>query len=81
MDNLRRCLETVQQDALSKCGHLDHMIVGHVKCGQGQKALELFEWMQQEDAQPDSATFVVVLNARASMVALQEGRCVHEQSI
>ncbi len=40
-----------------------------------------FQQMQQEGAQPDSATFVVVQNACASMVALQEGRCVHEQSI
>jgi pentatricopeptide repeat protein len=29
-----------------------------VKCGQGQKALELFQQMQQEGMQPDSVTFV-----------------------
>jgi pentatricopeptide repeat protein len=57
------------------------MILGHVKCGQGQKALELFRKMQQEGVRPDSVTFVGVLNACASIVALEEGRHVHEQII
>jgi pentatricopeptide repeat protein len=57
------------------------MILGHVKCGQGQKALELFQQMQQESVQPDPITFVGVLNACASVVALEEGRCTHEQII
>jgi pentatricopeptide repeat protein len=39
------------------------MILGHVKCGQGQKALELLRQMQQEGVLPDSVTFVGVLNA------------------
>ncbi len=30
------------------------MIFGHVKCGQGQKELGLFQHMQQEGVQPDS---------------------------
>jgi len=34
------------------------MIFGHVKCGQGQKALELFWEMQQEGVQPNIVTFV-----------------------
>jgi pentatricopeptide repeat protein len=54
------------------------MILGHVKCGQGQKALGLFQQMQQEGVQPDSVTFVWVLKACASMVAIEEGRCVHQ---
>jgi pentatricopeptide repeat protein len=57
------------------------IILGHVKCGQGQKALELFRQMQQEGVQPNSVTFVGVLNACASVVALEEGRCVHQQII
>ncbi|KAH8954826.1 hypothetical protein BDL97_08G101800 [Sphagnum fallax] len=57
------------------------MILGHVKCGQGQKALELFQQMQQEGMQPDSVTFVGVLNACASVVAIEEGRCAHQQII
>jgi pentatricopeptide repeat protein len=57
------------------------MVLGHVKCGQGQKALELFQQVQQEGVQPNSVTFVGVLNACASMVAYEEGRSVHEQII
>ncbi|CAM6038741.1 unnamed protein product [Sphagnum compactum] len=59
------------------------MILGHVKCRQGQKSLELFRQMQQEGegVQPDPVTFVGVLNACASVVALEEGRCTHEQII
>jgi pentatricopeptide repeat protein len=44
------------------------MILGHVKCGQGQKALELFRQLQQEGVWPDSVTF-------------EEGSSVHEQII
>jgi hypothetical protein len=57
------------------------MILGHVKCGQGQKELELFQQMQQQGLRSDSVTFVGVLNACASLVALEEGRCAHEQII
>jgi pentatricopeptide repeat protein len=37
------------------------MILAHLKCG--QKALGLFQQMQQEGVQPDSVTFVGVLKA------------------
>jgi pentatricopeptide repeat protein len=45
------------------------MVLEHVKCGQGQKALELFEQMQQEGVCPDAVTFVGVANPSASLVA------------
>jgi pentatricopeptide repeat protein len=57
------------------------MILGHVKCGQGQKARGLFQQMQQEGVQLDSVTFLRVLKACASMVAIEEGRCVHQDMI
>jgi pentatricopeptide repeat protein len=57
------------------------MVLGHVKCGQGHKALELFQQMQQEGVQLDSVTFAGVLKACASVVAIEEGRCVHQQII
>jgi len=57
------------------------MILGHVQCGQGQKALELFRQMQWDGVQPDSVTFVGVLKACASVVGIEEGRCVHQQII
>ncbi len=83
-------------DMYAKCGSIEEawkvfnkmpsqtwttMILGHVQCGQGQKALELFRQMQQEDVRPSSVTFVGVLKACASVGAIEEGRCVHQQII
>jgi len=36
--------------------------------------------MQHEGVQPDSLSFVGVLKACASMVVIEEGRCVHQQN-
>jgi len=75
-------VEEFQQDAISRCMVTwITMTLGHIKCWQGQKALQLFQQMQQESVQPNSATFLGVLNTCASIVALEEGRCVHEQII
>jgi pentatricopeptide repeat protein len=57
------------------------MIMAYVKCGQDQQALKLYQQMQREGTQPDAFTFVGVLNACAGIMALKEGRCVHEQII
>jgi len=57
------------------------LILGHVKYGRGQKALELFQQMQREGVQPDAIIFVGVLNACASIMALEEGRRGHEHII
>ncbi len=57
------------------------MVFGHVQCREGQKALELFQQMQQDGVGPNSVTFVGALNAYASGLALEEGRCVHQQII
>ncbi|CAM6077302.1 unnamed protein product [Sphagnum tenellum] len=44
-----------------------------------------FTWNRRlaryEGVQPDSVTFVGMLNACASLVALEEGRCAHKQII
>jgi len=50
------------------------------KAGKG-RTLELFQQMQQEGVRPNSVTIVGVLNACASIVALEEGRCVHQQTV
>jgi pentatricopeptide repeat protein len=55
------------------------MISGHVKCGEGQKGLELFHQMQQEGVEPDTVTFLAVLNACAIVMALEEGRRVEKE--
>jgi pentatricopeptide repeat protein len=57
------------------------LILGHVRCGQGLKALALFQQMQQEGMQPDPVMFVGVVNACASIAALEDGKQVHEQII
>ncbi|CAK9201053.1 unnamed protein product [Sphagnum jensenii] len=54
------------------------MILGYVKCSQGKNALELFHKMLYEGVEPIPATFMAVLSACASVVALEEGRLVHE---
>jgi pentatricopeptide repeat protein len=67
------CSESVQQHATTSPWDVvtcNAMILGHVKCVQGQNALELFQQMQQYNVQPDSMTFVGVLNAWASILAL-----------
>jgi pentatricopeptide repeat protein len=57
------------------------MILGHVKCGQGKEALELYRQMQLEGIKPDPVTFVGILKACTSVAGLEEGKCVHEQII
>jgi pentatricopeptide repeat protein len=57
------------------------MILGYVKCGQGQRALELSRKMLEDGVEPNPITFVGMLNACASEVALEEGRSVHQQVI
>lgn len=54
------------------------MILGFAKCGQGQRALELFAQMQKFRVTPNSLTFVAVLNACAGAAALEEGRRAHD---
>jgi pentatricopeptide repeat protein len=57
------------------------MILGYVKCGKGPRALELYEQMQSEGVDPNHVTFVRVVNACASIMALNEGRRIHEQIV
>jgi pentatricopeptide repeat protein len=54
------------------------MMFGYVRCREGRKALEIFWQLQQEGVKPSNVTFVGALNACASEVALEEGKCIHE---
>ncbi len=54
------------------------MILGYVNCGQGQKALDLF---QQKGWNQSLSPFVRVLNACASFGAPEEGKCIHKQIV
>ncbi|CAM6051442.1 unnamed protein product, partial [Sphagnum compactum] len=53
----------------------------YVKAGQHEKTIELYQEMQQKGMSPDNFTFVPVLNACASLRALEAGRKVHEEII
>ncbi|KAJ7536443.1 hypothetical protein O6H91_12G069800 [Diphasiastrum complanatum] len=57
------------------------MIAGYAQNGLGKKALALYEQMQQEGVQPDNVTFVVLLNACASIAALEQGKQLHSHII
>ncbi|KAJ7561044.1 hypothetical protein O6H91_03G011500 [Diphasiastrum complanatum] len=57
------------------------MIMGYVKLGQGEKALVLFDQMQRESTLPDTTTFLGILNACSSILAVEEGRHIHAQMI
>jgi pentatricopeptide repeat protein len=69
--------ETVQVNVFS----WNRRLARYVKAGQHEKTIQLFQEMRQKNISPNSFTFVPVLNACASLGALQEGRLVHEQII
>jgi pentatricopeptide repeat protein len=56
-------------------------LIKYVNGGQPEKAIQLFQQMQQEGMSPDKFTFVQVINACAGLGALEDGRHVHEQII
>ncbi|KAJ7553580.1 hypothetical protein O6H91_06G104000 [Diphasiastrum complanatum] len=53
------------------------MITGYVQQGRGKEALDLYEKMKQEGLQPNSVTYVVLLNACANIAALEQGKHLH----
>jgi pentatricopeptide repeat protein len=54
------------------------IILGYLKYGQGERALELCEQMVQESLDPSPATFVGMLNACAKLESLADGKRVHD---
>jgi hypothetical protein len=77
MEDAHRVFKTPLQDVIP----WNAMILGHVKWEQGQKPLILSQQMQWDGMQPDSFTFLGVLNACVMVATLEEGRCTHEQII
>lgn len=57
------------------------MVDGYAQCGHVMDILEFFDFMQREGVAPDRATFVSILSAFASLVAIIEGRQVHGGTI
>ncbi|KAH9310930.1 hypothetical protein KI387_025965, partial [Taxus chinensis] len=78
MDNARLLFEKIsQRDAIS----CNSMIAGYVQHGFDEKALKLFFQMQQNDLEPDEATFASVISACASLAILEHGRHIHAHII
>jgi hypothetical protein len=70
------CLESesVQQNAIARCCHLECNQCGTCEmCTRTEGTQSISFQVQQEDVQPDSVTFVWVLNECASVAALEEG--------
>ncbi|KAJ7527655.1 hypothetical protein O6H91_16G065000 [Diphasiastrum complanatum] len=57
------------------------MIAGYAQNGLGEEALALYEQMKQEGMQPNNVTFVLLLNACASLAALEQGKQLHSEII
>ncbi|CAM6077741.1 unnamed protein product [Sphagnum tenellum] len=52
----------------------------YVMDGQPETVMQLFQQIQREGMSPDKFTFVQVINARAGLGALEDGRLIHEQA-
>ncbi|KAJ7527393.1 hypothetical protein O6H91_16G051800 [Diphasiastrum complanatum] len=57
------------------------MIAGYAQNGLGKEALALYEQIKQEGMQPNNVTFVLLLNAYASLAALEQGKELHSEII
>ena len=57
------------------------MIAGYAQHGHCEKAFEVFRQMQRVGMKPDQITYMSILNACASPVALERGREVHAHII
>ncbi|KAI5059723.1 hypothetical protein GOP47_0026042 [Adiantum capillus-veneris] len=55
------------------------LIAGYARDGQGQKALDCFERMQEEGIPPGAASYVCVLKACGVMGAIDKGKQVHDE--
>ncbi|KAJ7556584.1 hypothetical protein O6H91_05G089000 [Diphasiastrum complanatum] len=53
------------------------IIMGYASHGQCEKTLEVFDEMQRHRVEPNEFTFIFLLKACASLLALEEGRRVH----
>ncbi len=75
------CLESVQQDAILRCAHMDHHYVGISEVWARAEVTGTILTNEPRRCATKPVTFVWVLNACASVLALEEGRCAHEQII
>ncbi|KAJ7522791.1 hypothetical protein O6H91_18G026600 [Diphasiastrum complanatum] len=62
-----------QKDAVS----WNAMIAGYAKHGNGEQALRLYQEMKLQGLKPNKVTFICILNACASLLAIEHGKRVH----
>jgi hypothetical protein len=72
---LTGCLESDQQDTISKCGHLDCHDIGTCEMQAKVESNGIIFTNATGRYVTELVMFVGVLNACASIVALEEGRC------
>jgi len=73
-----RGFKSFQQDALTSCGLLDSHDIGTCEIWTRTEGIGTFSTMQCEGMPPNPATFVGLLNACASVMALEEDGQAHE---
>lgn len=56
------------------------VISGYANCGQGQEALRMYAFMQEEGVQPNTYTFVSLLKACGNIARLDAGKRIHEEA-
>ncbi|CAM6098036.1 unnamed protein product [Calypogeia fissa] len=71
----RRVFDQFEKKSL---GSWNNMITGYVKSGHADSALELFNQMRQEGAEPNEITYLSILKACTSPGALKWGKQIHE---
>lgn len=57
------------------------LIAGYTQNKQGQEALQLFQGMVQKGLEPDRVTFISLIQACSTIVALEYGKSLHAQII
>ncbi|KAH7373029.1 hypothetical protein KP509_17G033700 [Ceratopteris richardii] len=60
------------------CISWNTLIAGYAQDGQGEKALDSFEQMQNEGILPDRVTFTCILKVCAMLGARERGECIHD---
>ncbi|KAI5072845.1 hypothetical protein GOP47_0012951 [Adiantum capillus-veneris] len=55
------------------------IIAGYMQQGQGEEALQCFEWMEREGLSPDAVTFSCILKACSSIGAAHKGELIHDE--
>ncbi len=74
-------MESVQQDAILRCGHLKCHSIGTCEIWPRAEGTGTILTSATGGLLPNLVTFVGVLNACANMIVVEEGRSVHQQII